>query len=197
MVMAIQLILEGGFYFLPFILAILTQGNLPNLIQILAYATFGELFKYYLLLKFGAKPDSQMKSSAPKLKRPNIERSVILVVHSLMVFKICVALDINVEFEPIENQNYDIQNCVNQTNVPIVQNNFESNKSLPVVHSLMIYKTCEALGIKTELNPIKYPEPYLTAWQKKRHKKKVPTVQSPAIFKFCEALGIQAQLVSQ
>ncbi|GFY51486.1 hypothetical protein TNIN_148951 [Trichonephila inaurata madagascariensis] len=197
MTMAIQLILEGVFYSLLFILAILTQGNLPNVIQILAYVTIGEIFKYYLLLKLGAKPDSQMKSSAPKLKQPNIEKSVIPVVHSFMVFKICVALDIKVQFEPIENQNHDIQNCENQTNVPIVQNNFENNKSLPVVHSLMIYKTCEALGIKTELNPIKYPEPYLTALQNKRYKKKVPTVQSPAIFKFCEALGIQAQLVPQ
>ncbi|GFS93220.1 hypothetical protein TNCV_1052141 [Trichonephila clavipes] len=178
MVMAIQLILEVVFYFLPFILAILTQGNLPNVIQILAYATIGELFKYYLLLKFGDKPDSQMKSSAPKLKQPNIERSVIPVVHSLMVFKICVALDIKVQFEPIENQNHDIQNCENQNNVSIVQNNFESNKPLPVVHSLMIYKTCEALGIKTELNPIKYPEPYLTAWQKTQEESSNRTITS-------------------
>ncbi|GFR11147.1 hypothetical protein TNCT_590391 [Trichonephila clavata] len=139
-----------------------------------------------------------MKSSAQKLKQPKIERKVIPVIHSLMVFKICGALDIKVQFEPIENQSHDIQKCENQTNVPIVQNKLKSNNSLPVVHSLMIYKTCEALGIKTEFNPIKYPEPYLTALQKKRHKKKVPTVQSPAIFKFCEALGIQkAQLVSQ
>ncbi|GFT53148.1 hypothetical protein TNCV_4232701 [Trichonephila clavipes] len=221
--MTVSLILEGMFYFLPFILAILTQGNLPNLIQILTYATIAEFLKHYLLLQHGAKPDSHMKSLPPNLKQPKIAKKNIPLVHSLMVFKICEALDIQVKFAPIEKQKYDFKICEgDKSSFPAVQSeklckelnirvNFSlekhSNNLTPqvastnikppiTVNSLMVHKMSQALGFDTELNPVKHPEPFVSNLRKKRLAKKIPTVNSPEIFKFCEALEIQAKLIS-
>ncbi|GFR06605.1 hypothetical protein TNCT_248791 [Trichonephila clavata] len=179
--MTVSWILEGFFYSLPFILAILTQGNLPSWIQILFYATIGEFINNFLLLKYGAKPDSHFKSSSPKIKTPNTERKNIPIVHSLMIFKICEALDIQVKFAPTEKRNFDFKICENQaknkSNNPNVQlekvdllfkeRNITTIKSPIAVNSLMVYKMSQALGFDTELKPVKYSEPFVTQMKRK------------------------------
>ncbi|GFV83449.1 hypothetical protein TNCV_3055961 [Trichonephila clavipes] len=193
--------------------------------KILAYATIGEYLKHYFLLKHGVKPESCVESLPLNLNQPNSERKMIPIVHSLMVFKICEGLDIQVEFSPKEKQN-DFKKPKNQVgkNVqsekvyqlhkePNLKANFslkkDSNNFTPqvehastnikspvVVNNVIVYKMSEALGFNTKLNPVQYSEPFVAKSRKKRLEEKIPTVKSPEILKFCEALGIQARLTS-
>ncbi|GFV83429.1 hypothetical protein TNCV_3055761 [Trichonephila clavipes] len=149
---------------------------------------------------------------------------MIPIVHSLMVFKICEGLDIQVEFSPKVKHNdfkkpknqvgnnvqsekvYQLHKELNlKANFSLKKdsNNFtpqvqhaSTNIKSPVVNNLIVCKMSEALGFNTKLNPVQYSEPFVAKPRKKRLEKKIPTVKSPEILKFCEALGIQARLAS-
>ncbi|GFQ89932.1 hypothetical protein TNCT_590551, partial [Trichonephila clavata] len=47
----------------------------------------------------------------------------------------------------------------------------KENKSPVSVNSLMMHEMSQALGLDTELNPSKYPDPFLANLQKKRLEK--------------------------
>ncbi|GFS61974.1 hypothetical protein TNIN_99361 [Trichonephila inaurata madagascariensis] len=183
--MTVSWILEGVFYFLPFILAILTQGNLPNLIQILAYATIGEFLKYYLLLKHGVRPGSCVESLPLNLNQPNSERKMIPIVHSLMVFKICEALDIQVEFSPKENQN-DFKKPENQVGYRF---------NIPTVQSEKIYLLPKELNLKANLSLKNDSNNFTPQVEHASMNIKPPVVVNNLIvYKMSQALGFNTKL---
>ncbi|GFR30822.1 hypothetical protein TNCT_155121 [Trichonephila clavata] len=135
--MAVYLILEASFYLLSTILATFAQGDIPYMIQILAYVTICEFLKHFLFLKLDTKPDSL----ALKLKQPEKERKIV----------------------PIKDSNNFTRR---------VEKGSKKNKSPVSVNSLMMHEMSQALGLDTELNPSKYPDPFLANLQKKRLEKK-------------------------
>ncbi|GFR29621.1 uncharacterized protein TNCT_722721 [Trichonephila clavata] len=62
---------------------------------------------------------------------------------------------------------------------------------IPIVRSFMVFKTCEALGLRVEYN--KETESALKQ-KKTPPKKEIPIVKSVDVFKLCQALGINAVL---
>ncbi|GFR26604.1 uncharacterized protein TNCT_102371 [Trichonephila clavata] len=61
---------------------------------------------------------------------------------------------------------------------------------VPVVHSLMIFKMCEGLGLQAELAA----EPDRQIWVAKKKPRPIPKVHSKTILMFCEALNLDAEL---
>ncbi|GFY78471.1 hypothetical protein TNIN_331851 [Trichonephila inaurata madagascariensis] len=61
---------------------------------------------------------------------------------------------------------------------------------VPVVHSLMIFKMCEGLGLLAQLAP----ESDRKIWALKKKPRRIPKVHSKTILMFCEALNLDAEL---
>ncbi|GFQ81939.1 uncharacterized protein TNCT_203811 [Trichonephila clavata] len=61
---------------------------------------------------------------------------------------------------------------------------------VPVVHSLMIFKMCEGLGLPAQLAA----ESDRKLWVAKKKPRPIPKVHSKTILMFCEALNLDAEL---
>ncbi|GFW93419.1 zinc finger protein [Trichonephila clavipes] len=61
---------------------------------------------------------------------------------------------------------------------------------VPVVHSLMIFKMCEGLGLQAQLAA----ESDRKIWFAKKKPRPIPKVHSKTILMFCEALDLDAEL---
>ncbi|GFS51629.1 hypothetical protein NPIL_573711 [Nephila pilipes] len=84
----------------------------------------------------------------------------------------------------------------------------EKKGKIPIVHSLMVYKMCEGLGINAQIAPAedrkfnerpKCATPTVASETKEQKSmlktlKVVPVVKSASVFTFCTALGIEAIL---
>ncbi|GFR07022.1 hypothetical protein TNCT_210111 [Trichonephila clavata] len=72
----------------------------------------------------------------------------------------------------------------------IVERAEEKFEKVPVVHSLMVYKMCEGLGLQAQLAT----EQDRKIWVAKKKLRPIPKVHSKTILMFCEALGLDAEL---
>ncbi|GFX83777.1 hypothetical protein TNCV_350411 [Trichonephila clavipes] len=61
---------------------------------------------------------------------------------------------------------------------------------VPVVHSLMVFKMCEGLGLQAQLAA----ESDRKIWMVKKKPRPIPKVHSKTILMFCEALNLDAEL---
>ncbi|GFS51296.1 hypothetical protein TNIN_351691 [Trichonephila inaurata madagascariensis] len=61
---------------------------------------------------------------------------------------------------------------------------------VPIVHSLMIFKMCEGLGLPAEIAA----ESDRKIWVAKKKPRPIPKVHSKTILMFCEALNLDAEL---
>ncbi|GFU25477.1 hypothetical protein NPIL_258921 [Nephila pilipes] len=91
------------------------------------------------------------------------KKKKIPIVHSLMVYKMCEGLGINVQIAPIENRKTwmckfnDLPKCVSPTAAPEIKgqkNKLKSQKVIPVVKSASVFMFCTALGIEAILDPL-------------------------------------------
>ncbi|GFR28247.1 hypothetical protein TNCT_242481 [Trichonephila clavata] len=202
-------------------MATILKGCLPSFTDIFGYVSFIEMIKIGFLLSFDGLY-LQGGFSFPERKK---QKSSDPVVHSLMLFKICQALDIEVKLAPEEarttwNAKFNKQ--------------LKQKPNIPEVKSKMIYEICNALSLEVELSetaedigelkpiPKKKPLPIVHSitvhgicqalgletelnpgaelkkfkLPKKIKNKIIPVVQSEAIFKFCEGLNIRAKLAN-
>ncbi|GFR17439.1 hypothetical protein TNCT_735821 [Trichonephila clavata] len=158
----------------------LLKGCLPSFIDIFGYVSFIEMVKIGILLSFNGLYQHG-GFSFPDLKK---QRSSVPVVHSLMLFKICQALDIEVKLAPEEarttwNAKFNKQ--------------LKQKPNVPEVKSKMIYEICNALSLEVELsattegieelNPKPIPK-----------KKPLPIVHSITVHGICQALGLETEL---
>ncbi|GFT86857.1 hypothetical protein NPIL_437481 [Nephila pilipes] len=168
--MVVLVILEVGYYLLLNAFAVLLQGDLPSLIQIIGFVTVNELVRLYFIHNFAKTTFVPMTNDDEKLI-PNVQ--------PVTVVKFCQALDVDVQLPPTDKQNGYIK-----------------NNSFPIVQSIHVYKMCVALGLDAQLSDTKKQQPFVSKLQKQRAAKIPPIVLSPFVFKICEALGLPATLAS-
>ncbi|GFY76115.1 hypothetical protein TNIN_345741 [Trichonephila inaurata madagascariensis] len=125
----------------------------------------------------------------------NVEKKKIPLVHSVAIYKMCQALEINVELVPIEKRHVWIpeQKYVSNTK----SGKLNRTKMIPIVRSYMIYKICVSLGLESDFDPLMEPT-FFVRKQQNKHKSQefVPLVKSISVFKICQGLGIKATLAS-
>ncbi|GFV02627.1 hypothetical protein TNCV_5017951 [Trichonephila clavipes] len=111
------------------------------------------------------------------------ERIGVPIVNSLMVYKMCQALDLKVQLAAVPDRKTWIAKKMSQDT---------ARHSIPKVYSETVLKFCEALGIDAELSHSKESE----RLQKNqlRRSKPLPVVQSVMIFKICQALELGVEL---
>ncbi|GFT54583.1 hypothetical protein NPIL_248971 [Nephila pilipes] len=69
------------------------------------------------------------------------------IVHSVVVYKICVALKLEAQLSPMKTRCTPIVHMLQKT---------KTKKDIPKVHSIFIYKICKALDLKAVLaSPLK------------------------------------------
>ncbi|GFU15737.1 hypothetical protein NPIL_559341 [Nephila pilipes] len=137
------------------------------------------------LLKSHISPDLeesiQLKNEILESKEQKHERNAFPIVKSFIVYKICLALDLKVQFKRGEKECHFIAKQKNHTNEksavpsittlkigkpssldaqlsPSLERNYVlekykmETKSPPTVRSIMVYCICQALDIKVKLN---------------------------------------------
>ncbi|GFT36809.1 hypothetical protein NPIL_503181 [Nephila pilipes] len=135
----------------------------------------------YLTLKPPLSSPSESEPLVPfEHVATNTGNNRIPVVHSFMIYRICQALDLNVELAPFRNVRGAIQTP---------PKNVRKTTSLPAVYSFTVFKMCQALDLKAELRP-KTERPIFTI----RKKRFIPVVRSQAVFHICQALNLNAEL---
>ncbi|GFR20595.1 hypothetical protein TNCT_62861 [Trichonephila clavata] len=120
-------------------MATLLKGCLPSFIDIFGYVSFIEMIKISFLLSFDGLY-LQRGFSLPERKKQNIS---VPVVHSLMLFKICLVLDIEVKLAPEEARTTWKQKFSKQ---------LKQKPNIPEVNSKMMHEICNALSMEVELS---------------------------------------------
>ncbi|GFV09119.1 hypothetical protein TNCV_4198961 [Trichonephila clavipes] len=71
----------------------------------------------------------------------------------------------------------------------------QENDSVPIVHSVIVFKICQSLDIKARLAPEGERTPWIPKFKKQLESKQtIPVVKSKIIFEICNALNIKAVL---
>ncbi|GFS91281.1 hypothetical protein NPIL_499171 [Nephila pilipes] len=92
---------------------------------------------------------SPLEKSNSRILKYNRERrqNTPPVVHSVVVYKICVALNLDAQLCPLKNGCASITDMLQKT---------ETKKYIPTVNSIFIYKICRALDLQAVLaSPLK------------------------------------------
>ncbi|GFR20602.1 hypothetical protein TNCT_62891 [Trichonephila clavata] len=177
--MALLFHLEIFYYLAICTSATLVKGYLPTFIDILGYVSLIEMIKVSFLLSFEGL-DMQRGILFPERKKRN---SSVPEVNSLMIFKVCESLGINVQLAPEERRLTLIKKYIKRT---------EKDYNTPEVKSEMVYHICKALNIDVVLSTLSedteelIPEP--------KEKKPLPIVRSVMLHKICQALSLNTGL---
>ncbi|GFR29625.1 hypothetical protein TNCT_722731 [Trichonephila clavata] len=99
--------------------------------------------------------------------------------------KLCVALNIEAQLSISAEREHAPQTH---------KKNPGKIKYIPTVRSFMVFKTCEALGLRVELNTETESAKFFKQQKKTPPKKEIPIVQSLDVFRLCQALDINAVL---
>ncbi|GFW96976.1 hypothetical protein TNCV_4801891 [Trichonephila clavipes] len=158
--------------------ATIFKGFLPTFIDILGYVFLFELMKICFLLSFEGL-NMQKGSLFPENKKRN---GSVPKVKSLMIFKMCESMNINVQLALAEEDTYALKPQP------------KKKKPLPLVRSVIVHEICQALGLATELNTKAEFQDFKLPT--KMIKETIPIVQSEVIFKFCEALDLKVALAN-
>ncbi|GFR02215.1 hypothetical protein TNCT_493681 [Trichonephila clavata] len=160
--------------------ATLFKWCLPTFIDILGYVFLIEIIKVCFLLSFEGH-NVQKGCSFPECKKRN---SSVPKVQSVMIFKMCESLGINVELIPEERKITCIEKYYKLT---------EKNPRTPEIKSEMIYHICKDLNIEVVLSAqmekdTEALKPHL------KKEKPLPIVRSIIVHEICQALGLDTEL---
>ncbi|GFQ70750.1 hypothetical protein TNCT_398281 [Trichonephila clavata] len=153
---------------------------LPSFLEILFFELVLELVEYCFPIQTfdGVVPHP----TAPTSLATTLEER-IPVVHSLVVWKMCKALDLKVKFVPLPGI----------TDLPgTPHRGVDQTTTIPVVGSFSVWKICQALDLPATYDP----QLIRTAVFRKPHKP-IPVVQSPVVFELCKALDLKVKLAPQ
>ncbi|GFY62531.1 hypothetical protein TNIN_417031 [Trichonephila inaurata madagascariensis] len=123
-------------------MATFIQGHLPSFLQITAYVFAIEILKISFTWDLG-KNEAHIENQILEFQKPNVQMKEIPKVYSIMVFKICEGLDIDVRLAPIEEGEIWISKFSDQR---------KRMKYIPTVQSEIIYKLCGALNLEVQLS---------------------------------------------
>ncbi|GFU39968.1 hypothetical protein NPIL_391761 [Nephila pilipes] len=195
--MAIAFLSEIMMYLISCFVVDFMRGSMPSFGEIIVCVFLNEMIK--ILYKWYYGNGTQMQRMViPEqinlsLEHEN-EKKGIPVVHSLMIFKMCEGLDIEVELAPIEERDtWDKK--IKKKEILRIKKIKKSTQCIPIVRSETVFKICNALNLPadfelTEGLDIEVEEETKTSSRINA----IPIVNSVVIYKTCLALGLPAQL---
>ncbi|GFU00962.1 hypothetical protein NPIL_597401 [Nephila pilipes] len=139
-----------------------------------------KIFKYFTFkpeLSFPS--ETELLISIEQLATNNGNNSTSFV-SSIMIYRICQALDLSVELASSENTRDFIQTP---------PRNVRNVTPLPAVYSFTVFKICQALDLKAELRA--ETERPTSVIKKKMF---IPVVRSRSVFSICQALELDVLL---
>ncbi|GFU36798.1 hypothetical protein NPIL_63441 [Nephila pilipes] len=177
--MAIRFVCEIALHLLQHAINCVFGVNVPSFFEILLFEVVAEIFKYFFLEPQLSSPsDTEPLVPLEQLATSN-GYNTTPAVPSIMIDRICPALDLSVELVPFEETG-DIQTP---------SRNLRKKTPLPAVYSTTVFKICEALDLKAELRH--ETERPTFVFKKKRF---IPVVRSRTVFSLCQALELPALL---
>ncbi|GFY76113.1 hypothetical protein TNIN_345721 [Trichonephila inaurata madagascariensis] len=190
--MDIIFVLEVILFLLACALFMFIQSGQLSFIGIIVCATFIEFVKCYFSRKVAE--NSRLKNENQNLdEKMNDKKKEVPMVHSLVIYKMCQALEIKVDLVSVEERKAWIPEQKYLTNTKSGELN--RTKKVPIVRSFMIHKICMALGLESNFDPLMEPTFFVRKQQNKRKSQEfVPLVKSISVFKICQGLGIKAML---
>ncbi|GFS75649.1 hypothetical protein NPIL_459441 [Nephila pilipes] len=178
--MAIGFVFEIALSFLQCALNYVFDVDLKLFLEIFVFELVMEFFNYLTLNTHLSFP-SETEPLVPFEKNGTTNaNNRTPVVRSLVIYKICQALELDVELASVEDS---------IAHIPTPVSSVRKLTPLPAVYSVTTFKLCQALDLNAELRP---PTEKPTFGNRKR--KPVPVVRSPTVFLFCQALELNAKL---
>ncbi|GFT83820.1 hypothetical protein NPIL_298401 [Nephila pilipes] len=184
--MAIAFLSEIMMYLISCFVVDFMRGSMPSFGEIIVCVFLNEMIKIFFNWYYGNEIEMQsVVIPGPiylSLEHGN-EKKGIPVVYSLMIFKMCEGLDIEVELAPIEERDTWDKKIK------------KSTQCIPTVRSETVFKICNALNLPAELElneglDIEVEEEINISSRIKA----TPIVNSVVVYKICLALGLPAQL---
>ncbi|GFT66100.1 hypothetical protein NPIL_564971 [Nephila pilipes] len=177
--MAIRFVSQIVLHLLQHALNCVFGVDVPSFFEILLFEVVVEIFKY-----FNFKPQlSSSLDTEPSVPfeqlGTNNGNNKTPVVRSIMIFKICQALDLRAELASLDDQTDHIQAPTRDV---------RKFTKLPAVYSFKVFKICQALDLKAELHPETERPTFVTK------KRCIPVVHSRAVFSICQGLDLKVQL---
>ncbi|GFT00114.1 hypothetical protein NPIL_234131 [Nephila pilipes] len=177
--MAIRFICEIALHLLQHTINCVFGVDVPPFFEIFLFEVVVEIFKYFTLEPQLSSPSDTAPLVPLKQLAASNGNNSTPVVRSIIIDRICPALDSSVELAPFEETG-DIQTP---------SRNVRKKTPIPAVYSTTVFKIYEALDLKAELRPETERPTFVI--KKKRF---IPVVRSRIVFSFCQALELPAQL---
>ncbi|GFQ84923.1 hypothetical protein TNCT_529721 [Trichonephila clavata] len=179
--MTISFILQIVIHLLQCELYVAFGFDLPSFLEIILFELTFEIIKH-CAVKIQTKPRSEIETSVSfdPLSLPNVN-SLIPLVRSVTIYRICQALELEAILAPSNNINPEM----------IIPRKVKRIPATPVVYSVTLSKMCEALDLKVELRPENERPTFVN-----KKTRQVPVVHSPIVFSICKALQLGAQLAN-
>ncbi|GFT47847.1 hypothetical protein NPIL_505711 [Nephila pilipes] len=156
-------ICEVSFYVISCGMAMIYKFDLDFFLQISVYVLFIEIIKHCFIVILD-ETNIQRETVILDYEMPIVEKKgKIPIVNSVMVYKMCEGLGLNVQRAPVEKRKTWIlkfneeSKCVTPTIASEIKeqnNKLNSPKIIPVVKSASVFKFCIALGIEAVLDPL-------------------------------------------
>ncbi|GFY40305.1 hypothetical protein TNIN_117711 [Trichonephila inaurata madagascariensis] len=159
------------------------QVQLMDFFGILGCVLVVEVIKHLFGIYFENITQVQENTAIAERDEEKCERIGVPIVNSLMIYKMCQALDLKVQLAAEPDRKTWIAKRKSQDT---------PRHPVPKVYSKTVLKLCEAVGIDAELSHSTESE-RLQKNQLKRSKP-LPVVQSVMIFKICQALELDVEL---
>ncbi|GFY76114.1 hypothetical protein TNIN_345731 [Trichonephila inaurata madagascariensis] len=189
--MDIVFVLEVILFLLACALFMFMQSGQLSFIEIIVCASFIEFVKYYFSRKVAE--NKLLRNDQTLDEKMNVKKLKTPMVHSLVIYKMCQALEIKVDMVPVEERKAWIPKKKYVTNTKSGELN--RNKMVPIVRSYMIHKICMSLALESDFDPLMEPTFFVRKQQNKRKSQEfVPLVKSISVLKICQGLGIKAML---
>ncbi|GFT96871.1 hypothetical protein NPIL_40631 [Nephila pilipes] len=159
----IGLILEVSFYVISCAMAMISELDLDFILHISSCVIFTEITKHcftMILDDINVETETLILDQEMEVVE---KKEKIPIVNSMMVYKMCEGLGINVQIAPIENRKTrmckfnDHPKCVNPMAASEIKgqmSKLKSQKVISVVKSASVFMFCTALGIEAILDPL-------------------------------------------
>ncbi|GFV65095.1 hypothetical protein TNCV_2304021 [Trichonephila clavipes] len=105
---------------------------------------------------------------------------LVPTIHSLTVWKMCEALNLNAKYVPLAG-------AISLYGRPLKRT--KRGTTVPVVRSFHVWKMCQALDL-----PATYDPQHCSSTFTLKQNKTIPVVHSIAVFKICNALNLRVEL---
>ncbi|GFT49479.1 hypothetical protein NPIL_376201 [Nephila pilipes] len=184
--MAIAFLSEIMMYLISCFVVDFMRGSMPSLGEIIVCVFLNEMIKMFYNWYYGNEIEIQSVVIPEQIVlslEHGIKKKGIPVVYSLMIFKMCEGLDMEVQLAPIEER-------------PTWDKKIKkSTQCIPTVRSKTVFKICNALNLPVELELTEGLDIKVEGKTKiSSSSKATPIVNSVVIYKICLALGLPAQL---